>query len=112
MIQKSVFGAMIVLLASCAIGYQKFNVMSGGYKDNILEDGVHSVSYEMYGQVSPDLVKERWHVRSSELCPNGYEVLELNREDIQTNTATTAGGVFIPLSSNDPKYIGKIKCKA
>lgn len=109
--QRTAIVLLAISLTSCAIGYQKFNVMSGGYKDNVLEDGTISVSYEMYGQASPELVLERWHMRSSELCPEGYEVVELVRDDIKTNTASTAGGIFVPLSSSDPKYKGQIKCK-
>lgn len=69
------------LLVSCVkIDYQRFKTLSGGYKYEPVGDGKHSISYEMYGIVDPELVKERWHIRASELCLNGYDVESFYRD--------------------------------
>ncbi len=103
---------LTMFLASCVnIDYQPFKVMSGGYKDDPLGDGKHSVSYEMYGKVDHALVYERWHMRAGELCENGYDVLELVRSDIETETAVSSGGTLAPMIFSDPRYVGTIRCK-
>lgn len=103
---------LILILSACVnIGYQKYNMMSGGYKDENLGGGKYTVSYEAYGRISPDLVLERWRMRSRELCPVGYDVLDLYRDDIKSVTALTGGGLIIPFSTSDPKFFGTIQCK-
>lgn len=103
---------LFLSMSACMnIPYQPYKMMSGGYKDNALGDGVYSISYEMYGKVDPKLVLERWHLRASELCSKGYDVLESKRDDIKGSTMLASGGIFVPLSFSDPKYVGKVKCK-
>ncbi|WP_370980282.1 hypothetical protein [Agaribacterium sp. ZY112] len=99
-------------LVSCVkVDYQAFKVMSGGYKDEAIGENSYSLSYEMYGKVDPSLVLERWHIRASELCPLGYEVLELTRNDLKGESSAMVGSVLVPIAFSDPKYIGSIKCK-
>ena len=109
--QLILFSTTLFLISCVNIGYQPFNVMSGGYKDKPLGNNTFHISYEMYGKVEHSLVYERWHMRADELCPTGYEVLNLERNDINGSTTVATGGAFVPLSFSDPRYTGSIKCK-
>lgn len=94
--------SLVFLLSSCVkVDYQQYKMMSGGYKDESLGYGVYSISYEMYGQIDPNLVLERWHRRASELCENGYDVLELSPNKRS----------YGELDTSDKIYRGSVKCK-
>jgi len=58
-----------------------------------------------------ELVLERWHQRSSELCPDGYSVIKSETKEEEINTAFFSGGVLVPFSTVHPEAKGEIQCK-
>lgn len=65
----------ILLITGCATGYQKYS-WAGGYKDKSVGDNKYLVEYYGNGTTSPQTVDEFWNKRASEVCPNGFNVLE------------------------------------
>lgn len=102
--------AFIISLTGCVTGYQSYT-WSGGYKDEDLGDGKFRVEYYGNGSTPPELVLERWHTRSKELCPYGYDVISSNTGEDSGTTSASAGGAFIPISFSHPFVKGEIKCK-
>ena len=94
--------SFVLLLGACVkIDYQEYKMMSGGYKDEPIGKDEYFVSYEMYGQADIELVLERWHRRASELCPSGYDVLDLNK----------GKSSYGEVDTSDRIYKGSVKCK-
>lgn len=94
---------LISLLTGCAVGYQPYNLFGGGFKDEAISENEYFVSYEAYGNIDPAIVLERWHIRANELCPDGYDVKRIERDDIPT---------YLQYGTTyDPKYVGEIECK-
>lgn len=89
-------------LTGCATGYQAYT-WTGGYKDEALGDGHYKVEYRGNGTLSAETVLDRWHRRSSELCPNGYDEVKRDSED-------KTKGIGI-IQANQTAVIGEIMCK-
>ena len=102
--------SILVFLVSCTTGYKKHS-WDGGYKDEDLGNGKFKVEYFGNGTTSQELVLERWHQRSSELCPDGYSVIKSETKEEEINTAFFSGGVLVPFSTVHPEAKGEIQCK-
>ena len=61
------------LLSGCSTTYKKYGGWgAGGYLDEEIEPGKHSI--QIIGTEGDDkkTLREFWHRRASELCPEGY----------------------------------------
>lgn len=97
-------------ISGCVTGYQAYT-WSGGYKDKSLGDGKYYVEYLGNGSTSTELVLQRWEQRSSELCPNGYEIISNSAGENSGTTAGMVGTTVIPISFSHPYIQGEIQCK-
>lgn len=100
----------LILVSACTTGYKRYS-WDGGYKDKDLGDGKFRVEYYGNGSTSQELVLERWHKRSAELCPKGYTVISNNAEAEEINTVLFSGAALIPFAVTHPKVIGEIQCQ-
>ena len=100
-----------ILLVGCAVGYQPYKTMSGGYKDEKIGENKYRVEYHIFAPAYANRLNGYWHQRASELCPNGYEIINIGRADTNTESAVVSGGVITSISSSEPRAIGEIECK-
>ena len=98
------------LLLGCAVGYQPYKTMSGGYKDEKIGENKYSIEYHIFAPAYANKLMGYWHQRASELCPNGYKTINVGRADTNTTSAMVSGGIVLPISSSEPRAIGEIEC--
>lgn len=98
--KKYILLGVLGVLAGCVTGYGPYG-MTGGYKENLSEDGVYSLLYQGNATNNDEQILQFWHQRASELCPSGYEVLEVSQGHKTGNGAL----MRYPFSE------GKIRCK-
>lgn len=72
----------LTLMACVATPYMREGtmgaMMSGGYTDQKLKPGQYTVGFTGNARTPPGLATRFWHRRAGELCPKGYDVIELS----------------------------------
>jgi len=98
---------LFVFLTGCVkVGYKPFGEMSGGYKEKEISQGKYFIEYVAYATTS-DKIIERWRRRATELCSNGYKVLEFDPGDSSLKENAT---VYDRIR-NDVYMTGIVECK-
>ena len=93
---------ILSFVSGCATGYQKYT-WSGGYKDKLVGENEYLVEYYGNGTTSPQTVESFWNQRASEICPNGFEIID--------NKEGESSGSFGATTFSHPWKKARIKCQ-
>jgi hypothetical protein len=98
---KKILLCSVIFILGCATEYGPSGLL-GGYKAKVLADGNIELIFSGNRATSTQTISLYWDRRASELCPNGYIVLE------KKNSSTT---VYYPSEYIIPEFKGIIQCK-
>src|SRR5690554_5494184 len=83
---RGLIALSVVLLCSCATGYQKYNSFSGGFSESRLDENIYRVSFEGNGFTSVQKASDMTMMRASELTARaGYRYFGIISQNQYTN---------------------------
>ncbi|WP_445359588.1 CC0125/CC1285 family lipoprotein [Microbulbifer sp. ANSA005] len=105
MLKQILIPLFVLVLPACSTPYQPYG-FGGGYKEEKVSDGKYKLLFSGNGLTSNEQVKELWHRRASELCPNGYSQSNMNDEPFRGFSMVYTGGVLVPIGGQFPELVG------
>ena len=104
---------VVFLLTACAerYGTELGQHTNHGYKFFKISIDEYWLTYEGTTRHSFDILEQYWARKASELCVNGFKVLNSKQVKMPFILKTPVGGQTVSVGSWRPKVVGTLKCK-
>jgi hypothetical protein len=103
---------LTLLLTACSVKYQAQNGSGVGYKSTALPDGSIVLYYYGNSQATAAIIKQHWQQRAGELCPQGYNEIELSTFKEFGTMRSPVMGRMETLGTVKIHGKGKLRCKS